>query len=107
MRFEWIYHGNVPQKLKSFLQNQGISKRLLAKIKFQGGEIAVNQTVQNVLYLLTNGDIVTVKIPDEVAHERLIAEEMSLDIIYEDEHFLVINKPAGVASIPSQYHPQG
>ena len=27
--------------------------------------------------------------------------------MFEDDHFLVVNKPAGIASIPAQYHPSG
>ena len=38
--------------VKIFLKEQGISKGLLAKIKFQGGKIFVNDQRQNVLYSL-------------------------------------------------------
>lgn len=37
-----------------FLKEQGVSKGLLAKVKFQGGKIQVNGTVQNAIYRFTN-----------------------------------------------------
>ena len=46
-------------------------------------------------------------IPDEEAHETLLADDVPIEIIFEDEHLLVVNKPAGIASIPAQYHPRG
>lgn len=105
MEFSYVYHKHEPQKVKFFLKEQGISKRLLAKIKFQGGQIFVNDQVENVLYSLKAKDTVRVIIPDEGSHETLLPDETPLDIVFEDEHLLVVNKPAGVPSIPAQYHP--
>ncbi|MFV0557703.1 MAG: RluA family pseudouridine synthase [Enterococcus sp.] len=105
MEFTYQYQKEVPQQVKAFLKEQGVSKGLLAKIKFQGGKIMVNQQVENVLYVLTAGDLVTITIPDEQEYETMLRDETPLAIVYEDEHLLVVNKPAGVASIPAQYHP--
>lgn len=102
MRFDYV--ANKRSKVKSLLKEHDISKGLLAKIKFQGGQILVNGKEENAIYLLDVGDRVTIHIPDEVAHETLIAVDHPLDIVYEDDHFLVINKPAGIASIPSSLH---
>lgn len=107
MEFNWIVKKNEPQQVKTFLKEQGVSKGLLAKIKFQGGKIEVNQSVENVLYTLAFGDQVKITIPDEKEHETLLIDDMPIEIIFEDEHYLVVNKPAGIASIPAQYHPNG
>jgi 23S rRNA pseudouridine1911/1915/1917 synthase len=107
MEFQWTYTKEETQQVKYFLKEQGISKGLLAKIKFQGGKIEVNQTVQNVLFVLSKGDCIKITIPDEAEHETLLVDQTPIDIVYEDEHFLVVEKPAGVASIPAQYHPNG
>ncbi|MFZ8765200.1 RluA family pseudouridine synthase [Enterococcus diestrammenae] len=107
MRFEYHYQKEVPQLLRSFLKEQGISKGLLAKVKFQGGHILVNGQEENVLYSLKWGDQVTFIIPDEGEHETMLPSEGPVDIVFEDEHVLVVNKPAGIASIPAQYHPTG
>lgn len=105
MEFSYTYQKNEPQQVKYFLKEQGISKGLLAKIKFQGGQIFVNNLNQNVLYELHAFDQVRVVIPDEAEHETVLLDETPIEIVYEDEHLLVVNKPAGVSSIPAQYHP--
>ena len=98
MRFEFIADEHV--KVKTFLRRHEISKSLLAKIKFSGGNILVNHQPQNAIYLLDIGDKVTIDIPSEKGFESLMAVDKDLSVIYEDEHFLVLDKPEGVASIP-------
>ncbi|HCM86881.1 MULTISPECIES: RluA family pseudouridine synthase [Enterococcus] len=107
MEFKWTYQEPFSSLVRTFLKRQGISKKLLAKIKFQGGKILVNETEQNVLFSLKAHDIVTVVIPDEEPHETLLADDVPIEIVFEDEHLLIVNKPAGIASIPAQYHPRG
>ena len=107
MQFQYIYEKTEGQQLKYFLKEQGISKGLLAKIKFQGGQIAVNGRIENVLYQLKAQDVVQITIPDEGEHETVLLDETPIGIVYEDAHLLVVNKPANVASIPAQYHPNG
>lgn len=103
MRFSWTVDEDKIT-LKRFLNNQGVSRRLLAKIKFQGGTLLVNKQVRNTKFEVKLGDIVTIIIPDEGEHETMLPFESSLDIVYEDDHLLIVNKPTEVASIPSQYH---
>lgn len=107
MEFTYNYEKQEAQQVKYFLKEQGISKGLLAKIKFQGGRIFVNDKEENVLRTLRNKDTVTVIIPDEKEHETLLVDDVPIDIVYEDAHLLVVNKPAGISSIPAQYHPNG
>lgn len=107
MEFHWIYPETQPLQIKAFLSKQGISKKMLAKIKFQGGTITVNGQEENVLYQLQPQDQLTIQIPQEKPHELLQADDLPLSIVFEDEHLLVVNKPAGVPSIPAQYHPNG
>ena len=52
-------------------------------------------------------DTVTIVIPDEGEHETVLLDETPIEIVYEDQHLLIVNKPAGIASIPAQYHPNG
>ncbi|MGX7195725.1 RluA family pseudouridine synthase [Enterococcus olivae] len=105
MEFTYRFTKEEPQQVKYFLKEQGISKGLLAKIKFQGGRIFVNEAIQNVLYVLKPSDLIRIVIPDEGEHETLLLDETPIDIVFEDDHLLVVNKPAGVSSIPAQYHP--
>ncbi|MEX2783927.1 RluA family pseudouridine synthase [Streptococcus sp. H49] len=102
MRFEFIADRDC--QVKTFLKGQGISKSLLAKVKFKGGRIQVNGHEQNAVYLLKTGDRVMVDIPDEKPADSLIPVKHDLNIVYEDDHFLIINKPYAYPSIPSVLH---
>ncbi len=77
----------------------------MAKIKYTGGNIWVNGIERNATYLLDIGDRVTIDIPaEEDLTGSLKPIFFPLDIVYEDDHFLAINKPVGYASIPSALH---
>ena len=91
--------------LKTLLKQQGISKKLLAKIKFDGGQLLVNGIRENAIFKLAKNDQVIVDIPSEQATPTLVQQEMPLTIVYEDDHLLVIDKPAGIASVTGQNYP--
>lgn len=105
MKFHYQFNKQESQQVKFFLKEQGVSKKLLAKIKFRGGQILVNEHEENVLHWLHKEDVVTIVIPDEGEHETLKVDNAPIDIVFEDEHLLIVNKPSGVSSIPAQYHP--
>ncbi|WP_440617091.1 RluA family pseudouridine synthase [Bacillus subtilis] len=93
--------------VKEYAGELGISKRLLTDIKFGGGDLQINGEHVTVKYVLKDGDLLIVKFPEEQVSETLLAEPVPLDILYEDEHVLVINKQPYVSSIPSREHPSG
>ncbi|MBS4207950.1 RluA family pseudouridine synthase [Bacillus sp. FJAT-50079] len=93
--------------IKQFLADEGISQRALTDIKFAGGKITVNGMEQNVRYLLNEDEILEVMFPLEQTNESLRAEDLPLEIMYEDRDLLVINKQAGMSTIPSREHPNG
>lgn len=63
MRFEFV--ADKRTKVKTLLKSHDVSKGLLAKIKYKGGNILVNGIEQNAIYLLDIGDVVTIDIPKE------------------------------------------
>ena len=93
--------------LKTLLKQHGISKNLLAKIKFDGGDLQVNGVKQNAIYRVSEGDYVTILIPSEIATVTLKQQEIPLSIVYEDDHLLVLDKPAGIASVTGLNYPDG
>lgn len=93
--------------LREFLKQKDISKAALTDIKFKGGKITVNDREVTVRERLKIGDQVTVTFPPEVPSIGLQAENLPLQIIYEDDFLLVIVKPAFMNSIPSREHPKG
>ncbi|WEV60950.1 RluA family pseudouridine synthase [Streptococcaceae bacterium ESL0729] len=93
-------------KIKTVLAKQGISRRLLTKIKFRGGLILLNGQEEIVTKFASKGDVIEVYLPAEGVSDRLEPSYYPLDIVFEDDHFIVINKPAGYASVTSSVHPK-
>ncbi|WP_078382806.1 RluA family pseudouridine synthase [Sutcliffiella halmapala] len=93
--------------LREFLKEKRISKSALTEIKFYGGGLFVNDEPVTVRYLLKAGDQIVVQFPKETPSEDLQPEEIPLDIVYEDDYVLVIDKPPAIASIPSREHRSG
>lgn len=94
---------NVP--LRDFLMTDcGISRKMLTQIK-QGGLILVNGEPRTVRYDISEGDDVTVHFPVEQPAETMIRSSRPLTILFEDDYLLAVDKPAGIATIPSRLHP--
>lgn len=83
------------------------SKRIITAIKFDGGRISVNGEPQKVRYRLKENDTLSIQFPPEEIGENLKAEDLPLNIIYEDEDLMILNKPAHVAVMPSANHKTG
>ncbi|RIW27249.1 RluA family pseudouridine synthase [Bacillus salacetis] len=105
---EWkISGGESGVDIKTFLNRQHISKRMLTDIKFAGGRIAVNEEEVTVRYSLETGDHLTVQFPPEPKSPNLKPENLDLAVVYEDKDILVVNKPPYMTTIPSREHPDG
>jgi len=74
----------------------------------EAGRIAVNGAVMTrTSARVALGDSIAVSLADLRAREPMLAEASSLDVLYEDERLLAINKPAGMIVHPSYKHPHG
>ncbi|MGA2508061.1 MAG: RluA family pseudouridine synthase [Chitinispirillaceae bacterium] len=72
------------------------------------GSITVNGQVVPKKYAVSGGDIITVTAMESVSHEaNLIAQDIPLSILYEDDHFLAIDKPAGLVVHPGSGNRNG
>ncbi|MBU8877482.1 RluA family pseudouridine synthase [Bacillus sp. FJAT-29790] len=90
-----------------FLKEKEISKTALTDIKFKGGFITVNGEEETVRYILKQGDLLHVEFPEESPSAGIKGEALLLDILYEDDFVIVVNKQAGMSTIPSREHPAG
>lgn len=70
------------------------------------GLVIANGKVLNKKDKLKEGVTVSVEIPDPVNYD-VVAEDIPLDIVYEDEHLLVVNKPKGMVVHPAAGHYSG
>lgn len=91
--------------LLHYLKKLEISKKAIVATKHRGGELCVNNQHQTVRYCLQAGDELKIIFPKEERSEGLVPYDLKLDIVFEDDYLLVINKPAGIPTIPSIRHP--
>lgn len=89
--------------LREFLEKQNLSKKTIKLVKMQG-HILVNGVDQTVRYYLHCGDRVELIWPEEISDMQ--PYPLKLDIYYEDDNYLVVNKPSGIPSIPTKRYPQ-
>lgn len=97
---------NVNERLDAYLAHQ-LSDESRTQIKswIKNGDIIVNNQKSKASYKVQVGDIIIVMKPKkENADITLKAEQMSLDICYEDDDLLVVNKPQGLVVHPSPKH---
>ncbi|WP_404825381.1 RluA family pseudouridine synthase [Paucilactobacillus nenjiangensis] len=103
MRFAWTYHDEVPIKVRTFLGMNGVTRSLLVVAKYHGGDILLNGDHVWTVNLMHTGDTVTLVLPNEEATDRVDSCSAPIDIIYEDDDYLILNKPAGVATVPAHH----
>ena len=71
------------------------------------GQVAVkNAPVRDPAYHVARGDTITIDVPEAVAAEPR-GEDIALDIVYEDDDLVVIDKPAGLVVHPGAGHETG
>lgn len=90
--------------IKKYLKNQGYSSRSLVELKKYRESVLVNGTGRHMNFPLETGDTLTIRIQEDSSSEKIPPVELPLDIVYEDEDLLVINKPAGMPIHPSMNH---
>ncbi|MHB1393289.1 MAG: RluA family pseudouridine synthase [Clostridia bacterium] len=101
-----IYKAHDGQKLGDYLREQlMMSRNGVIKVK-KSGTLKVNGFNVHTDVILKAGDKVEFELPDQNS-ENILPEYMELDIIYEDDYMIVINKIAGIPTHPSRNHYMG
>lgn len=105
-RVQWltIDEGHCEQRLDNFLINQlkGVPKTRIYRM-VRKGEVRVNKGRVDVSYKLALGDIVRIppvrvaEKPDELIVQPTLRYSLENHILYEDDGFIVLNKPSGFA----------
>lgn len=70
------------------------------------GQVLVNGNVVKANYKLRAGEEITVQVPQAVP-VAILAENIPLDIVYEDSDILIVNKPKGMVVHPAPGHNSG
>lgn len=105
INFNWVNDNESRLKLRTFLLNKGVTRTLLKRIKFQGGRTLVNHRDVYTNYMLEQGDQVEIILPPEEQNEILNVSNLPIEILYENDNYLIINKPVNVATVPSHIYP--
>jgi len=101
---ELDHHDRLDRYLAEYLTE--LSRSRLQKLIEQGC-VQVNELVcDNKKTLIKTGDRLIVTIP-ELQPLAIQAQEIALNILYEDEHLLVIDKPVGLVVHPAPGHEDG
>lgn len=85
----------LPEQSRSFFQKL-----------IRDGFVTVNRIIVKVNYRLKTGDLIEIDIPDAVPTE-IVPENIPLDILYEDDDLLIVNKPKGMVVHPAVGHSTG
>lgn len=90
--------------IHSILINElSLSNRLLSKL-IKNNHIYLNQVNCDTRKSFNTNDMITIDFSYPEDNSNVVSTKMDLQIIYKDEWFLVINKPAGIAIHPSILH---
>ena len=94
-------------RLDKYLAEQlpDLSRSYIQKL-IQDGNVTVNQKQVKSNYKTSGGDLIEIVVP-EPEEPDILPEDIPLDILYEDEDILVVNKPKGMVVHPAPGHYSG
>jgi 23S rRNA pseudouridine1911/1915/1917 synthase len=88
------------------LRRPELSRSRLKALILDGRVAIMGTPVRDPAYHVAKGDTITIDVPPAVAAEPK-AEAIALDIVYEDDDIIVINKPKGLVVHPAAGHETG
>lgn len=101
-QYQYVCDTDAPIQLKRYLKEKyAYSSRLMTRI-IREGEMSVNGKPCWSTDLIQNGDKIFIQMPTE--HVDLVPNTGPLDIVYEDDEVLAVNKDAGVVTHPTKSH---
>jgi 23S rRNA pseudouridine1911/1915/1917 synthase len=90
------------------LADLGAATRTRVQAWIANGQVTVNGVpVRRPAARVAFGDVVAVTLPETAPRRAMAAEDVRLDVLYEDEHLLALDKPAGLVVHPSYRNTEG
>ncbi len=99
-----IEQAHVGLSIYDFLKQQDYSSQSITLLKRMDHNVCVQGNWVYMNYILKLNDILTIHINEETTSENIVPVSIPLEIVYEDEDILVINKQANLPIHPSQNH---
>lgn len=105
MKLEYqIKENDINKSINSILTNElHVSMRLLTKL-IKNEKISINSHTYDTRNSANLGDIIEINFDIPEDNSNILPTQMNLDIVYEDEWLMVVNKPAGIPIHPSRLH---
>lgn len=104
MELKYKVIDNTYKTLKDLLKNYFfVSDRLICKLKRENRLMINNKNVY-INQILNLNDQININIDFEEESDNIVPTKMNLNILYEDDAILVIDKPQGISIHPSQGH---
>lgn len=97
-----ITESDTYNNIHELLKAHGYSSTVIRHLKETENGISRNGVWSRVYEPLCSCDTVTILLTEEASSENIVPTPLPLDIVYEDEDLLIINKPAGMPIHPSQ-----
>lgn len=94
--------GQTAMRLDKFLTEK-VANATRNKVQraIDNGNVLVNDGLSKANYKIKPGDVITIMLETAPRETEVVPEKLDLDILFEDEHLLVVNKPAGMVVHPA------
>lgn len=90
--------------VEGVLKKQGYSQKLISHLRQYPDGLSVDGTQIYTTKHLSKGRILRVCLREQGSSEKIAAVNLPFPVVYEDEHLIVVNKPAHMSIHPSQGH---
>ncbi|ANZ57886.1 RNA pseudouridine synthase [Fructilactobacillus lindneri] len=100
MQVKWKNETQSEISLKNFLSRHGVSHRMYSALKSRDDSFKIDNQKITPQRKISSGETVTVVFPPETADPNVLISHQQIEIIYEDDNWMIVNKPAGLTTVP-------
>ena len=96
-----VANGEEKERLDKYIanKNKDLSRTMIKKL-IDENQILVNNKQTKTSYLIQANDVITINIP-KAKEANIKAQKIPLNIVYEDDDIIVVNKPKGMVVHPA------
>ena len=99
-----ITRAHSGKTVKDWLYENAFSNNQIKRLKSLDDGIILNGERVTVRHLLSDGDILSLRISDDKDNPALVPTEMPLSVLYEDDDMIALDKPGNIPTHPSHGH---
>lgn len=101
-----VVSSDVGARIDSYISGNSQFTRSAIQKMLENGCVLVNGKEVSKNYKLRAGDLISVTPPEPVP-DKAEAQDIDIDVVYEDEHLAIVNKPKGMVVHPGAGNPDG